>query len=116
MEKTLDTDPINREEKVLNAFMVCTKLGVSTQTLSNWYRYQRSGVNKGDLPVLPAYHQDNIHAVRLWSLDDVDKLTDFKQKLGRGRGGKMGDWNARYWQKRGKRALDNKENKKKEEK
>lgn len=116
MEQNVEVNVENKDEKTLNAFMVCTKLGVSVQTLSNWYRYQKSGNNDTGLPLLPAYFQENIHSIRLWSLNDVDQLLEFKRCLGRGRGGKMGSWNARYWQNRGKRALDNKESKKKEEK
>lgn len=99
------------EVKNLNAFTVCNKIGIGLQTLANWYRYKKSGNVDPELPELPEYYQLNSHSVRLWSLNDIEKLILFKQKLGRGRAGKMGDWNAKFWQERGKKALENKQKK-----
>ena len=116
-EEVIDPDDglTYEEVKNLNALTVCAKVNVGVQTLANWYRFYRANKDVDGIPELPDYYQLDSHSVRLWSINDIEKLLLFKQWVGRGRAGKMGTWNAKYWQERGERALKNKANKVQEE-
>ena len=103
------------EVKNLNALTVCAKVGIGVQTLANWYRFYKLHKDEEGVPELPSYYQLDIHSIRLWSINDIEKMVQFKQWVGRGRAGKMGSWNAKYWQERGERALKNKADRVQEE-
>lgn len=90
-------------------------LDVSVVTINNWYKwYNNEAFTKPkETPYLPPYQQDHPRGVRYWTEDDLYDLKKFRDWIPRGRGGVMGEQNASYWGERGKRALQNKEEKKK---
>ena len=92
------------------AIKVCQQLDISPQTLNNWYRwYVSPDYSKPEgMPELPSYIQNGPRTTRYWTEEGVKKLKQFKDWLPKGRGGVMGEYSARFWGERGKRALENK--------
>ena len=95
---------------MLSAAQICGILDITPQTLYSWYRWYNGEefTKPKNLPELPRYYQRMPRAKRFWKANDVDKLKIFQKFVGKGRGGIMGEYNARKWQERGKRALENK--------
>ena len=60
------------------------------------------------MPELPDFKREGTRGPRYWNQEDLPKLQAFRDWLPKGRGGVMGDWNARFWGARGKRAIKNK--------
>ena len=98
-----------KDELFLTAAGVADRLGVSVQTLTNWYKWYRDDTmtKPEDTPTLPQYWQEHSRGKRLWESADLPKLEEFKNWVGRGRGGKLGEFNRRMW---GKRNPDLKKN------
>lgn len=92
------------------ASRVAQTLDISVQTLNNWYRwYLDTPLEKPkDMPPLPSFEQSHDRGIRYWDSNDIKKLEKFKEWLPKGRAGVMGDYTARFWGERGKRALKNK--------
>lgn len=101
----------NEQSTMLSAAQVCGILDITPQTLYIWYRwYNDDQFEKPDgLPELPRYYQKMPRSKRFWRKDDIEKLKTFHSAVGKGRKGIMGEYNARNWQERGKRALANKQ-------
>ena len=96
-------------EKLLTATKVAQHLDISVPTLNNWYRWYNQEASKlKDVPKLPDFIQASSRSTRYWEEKDLEKLAAFQAWLPRGRGGVMGNWNAKFWGERGKRALKNK--------
>ncbi len=104
---------INKMEGMLTATKVSQYLDISVQTLTNWYKWQEHcrTLEQTNLPYLPAYKQAGERAPRYWDEKDLPILQEFKNKIPKGRGGVMGQYNAKFWGDRGKRALTNKSKK-----
>lgn len=96
--------------KRITATKITQFLDISVQTLNSWYQwYNNAEFEKPkDTPYLPPYEQKHPRAPRYWTEDDLYDLRKFKEWIPRGRGGVMGDHNARFWGERGKRAIENK--------
>lgn len=94
----------------ITATRVSYFLDISVVTLGNWYKwYNDPKYDKPeDMPELPPYEQKSPRGTRYWKRSDLPKLLIFKYWLPRGGAGIMGDFNARFWGDRGKRALKNK--------
>lgn len=94
----------------ITATKISQFLNISVATLNSWYKwYNNEEFSKPkDTPYLPPYIQDTPRGPRYWTEDDLYDLRKFKEWIPKGRGGVMGDCNARYWGERGKRALQNK--------
>lgn len=94
----------------ITATKISQFLNISTTTLNSWYKWYNDPTFKKpkDTPYLPPYSQEHPRAPRYWTEDDLYDLRKFKEWIPKGRGGVMGDCNARYWGARGKRALQNK--------
>lgn len=101
----------------LTASRVAQKLDISVATLNNWYKWYHNAefVKPEGMPDLPEYEQQNPRGPRYWETDDLKALKAFKKWLPKGRGGVMGELNAKYWGERGQRALKNKNTLKTEE-
>ena len=102
--------------KYYSANKISQYLDISVQTLNSWYKWynDESIVKPPDTPFLPPYEQASTRGKRLWSEDYLYDLRKFKEWIPKGRGGVMGDINARCWGERGVRAQKNKALKKEE--
>lgn len=104
---------MEEEKKMYTATQVAAILQISVPTLTNWYTwYNNPSYDKpDDLPVLPEYTRsgNSLRSARQWSEQDVEQIKQFQSFIKRGKGGFMGDFNAKFWGDRGKRALKNKE-------
>lgn len=91
-------------EKNLTASKVANQLDISVTTLNHWYGWYRAeDIEKPEgVPPLPDYNQQGINGTRYWSQEDVEMLRKFKEWMPKGRAGIMGNYNARFWGKRGK--------------
>lgn len=96
--------------KRITATKITQFLDISVQTLNSWYAwYNDPKFEKPEgTPYLPPYEQANPRAPRYWTEDDLYDLRKFKEWVPKGRGGVMGNHNARFWGARGKRAIENK--------
>lgn len=94
----------------LSASKVAQQLDISTYTLTNWYKWQETcrTPEHDFLPVLPQYQQRSTKGIRYWKQEDIPIIQQFKDSLPKGRGGVMGNYNAKFWGERGKRDLSNK--------
>lgn len=91
------------EEKMLTASRVAQRLDVSVSTLTNWYKWYNGDYTKPEnVPELPEYTQVGTRGVRYWRESSIPMLIAFKEWIPKGRGGVMGEMNARFWGKRGK--------------
>lgn len=97
-------------KRVYTATKISQFLDISVPTLNSWYKWYNDPtfVKPIDTPYLPPYIQKSKMGIRYWDEDCLYYLRKFKDWLPRGRGGVMGDMNARSWGERGKRALKNK--------
>ena len=93
----------------LTATKVAQALDISVPTLNNWYRwYLDKDIEKPkNTPILPMYTQTSLRGVRYWDSEDLPALKKFKKWIPRGRAGVMGEYTARFWGKRGERAMKN---------
>lgn len=94
----------------LTATKVAQQLDISVTTLTNWYKwYNDPHIERSPtVPPLPEYEQAGARAPRTWAPEDIQKIAEFQKWLPKGRAGVMGEYNARFWGERGKRALKNK--------
>lgn len=91
------------EKSKLTTMQVCYLLNITPATLRNWYRYVNEipeDERPKDCPGLPPYIQANPRAQKYWNGGDLYKLYAFQQWVPKGRGGKMGKTNSRYWSKK----------------
>lgn len=75
-----------------NATQTAEKVGISIQTLKNWYRWENKAVEDGTIEVseLPKPTPDLHSSGRpnYWSLEQIEELKVFKSKIKRGQNGK----------------------------
>ena len=81
---------------------LCVLVGVSTQTINNWYKWKRDYADPDDklAKILPDYHQEGTKRTRYWTEKDVKQVIKFKESMIRGRYGVMGDLTQRRYIKR----------------
>lgn len=98
------------EPRKYNANKIAQFLDISVGTLNVWYKwYEDERFEKPEgVPPLPPYEQAGPRRPRYWSEDVLLDLKRFKDWLPKGRGGVMGDLNARNWGERGRQAQKNK--------
>lgn len=70
---------------------VALLIGVSSQTLNNWYRWKRLHPEHDLAKLLPEYEQSSPRQVRLWDRADIWQLVEFKNTIPRGRNGVLGE-------------------------
>ena len=75
---------------------VAVLVGVSVQTVNNWYLFKRNEPNSELAKMLPDYEQGGVRKVRLWDKSDIQKLIEFKRLIPRGCKGAMGNTTQRY--------------------
>lgn len=87
----------------LKTMEVCYLLGIAPTTLANWYKYINETPQQEipeNCPGLPPYIQETPKGPKYWHAIDLHKLYAFQQWVPKGRGGKMGRINQRYWSKK----------------
>ena len=94
----------------LNIVQVCNYLGVGPVTLNRWYNIQKTIKESGecpDMPELPPFHRvnDTPRGAKYWYIEDLDKFSAFLEWRQKGRAGKFGKYNAKYWGETGVKAL-----------
>jgi hypothetical protein len=78
---------------------VCTRLGIATKTLDNWYLFKRNDPTNEYAKLLPEYIKCKLKGlpVRLWKKTDLYKLFEFSYAIPRGRKGAMGSISTKYY-------------------
>ena len=73
---------------------VATRLSVSINTITRWYKFKRLNPDNEFAQKLPEYtlQVTPYGKVRDWTEEDVWKLVEFKQQIKAGRTGKMGKY------------------------
>jgi len=71
---------------------VAMRVGVSVQTLNRWYKYKKDNPKDAMAKLIPAYKKVKHPTgfMRVWQMDDVYKLIEFRANVVPGRCGKMG--------------------------
>lgn len=78
-------------EKLLRAEEVALLVGVSTQTLNNWYRWKRLNPEHPLAALLPDFIQSNPRQTRYWRKSDIWNVAQFKNTIPHGRNGILGE-------------------------
>lgn len=88
------------KKEYLTLIEVSMKVGVSIQTLNNWYAFKRMRPDNEYAKMLPDYIQEGKGNRRLWKATDIEQIKKFKEVLPQGRGGILGCVTQRYENKR----------------
>ena len=75
---------------------VAVAVGVSTQTLNNWYRFKRENPDNEYAQMIPEYTVIGTKKQRFWDKADLSKLIRFKQAMPKGCKGVMGSVTQKY--------------------
>jgi hypothetical protein len=81
---------------------VAVLVGVSCQTLNNWYRFKRENPDNEYAKMLPDYECIGGHNQRFWDKSDINSLLKFKLFMPKGCKGVMGSVTQRYVRKESK--------------
>ena len=102
-------------EKIYRADEICKKLGISSWTLSNWYRYESKQLKSGEitehyLPI-PERIMSEKGKPRVWTAEMLKQLKDYQSKVVVGRLGVYGKYsNPNYFNTRKyKKSIEEKE-------
>ena len=92
------------KEKFLTANEVVNILGISINTLNNWYKFKRDEPDHHLAKLLPDYEiaENEIGRPRKWKQSDITKFFEFKANITVGRNGEMGNITQKYQNKGGK--------------
>ena len=75
---------------------VAVSVGISLQTLNNWYRFKAENPESEYAKLLPDYEVVGVYRQKMWSCSDINSLLYFKNVIPKGRNGVMGDVTQRY--------------------
>lgn len=80
---------------------VLSILGISWNTLSNWYRFKNEYPDDPLAKLLPEFRKDKNSKgqKRYWKETDIKKLKEFKEKRSLGRNGQMSKTIQKYYKK-----------------
>ena len=79
------------EKKKLRIEEVALVVGVSIQTINNWYRWKKLHEDDELATLLPNYEQVGERQIRYWDQNDVWSIMEFKKRLPHGRNGILGE-------------------------
>lgn len=82
---------MSSDEKLLRAEEVALLVGISTQTLNNWYRWKHLHPDHQLASLLPDYIQSGPKQMRFWKKSDIWTIAQFKNAIPHGRNGILGD-------------------------
>ena len=86
-------------EKKLRIEEVAFMVGVSTQTINNWYRWKKLNPNHEMAKLLPDYVQEGKRQIRFWKQSDIWTLKEFKTSIPHGKNGILGEITKKYLKK-----------------
>lgn len=86
-------------EKKLRIEEVAFMVGVSTQTINNWYRWKKLNPNHEMAKLLPDYVQEGKRQIRFWKQSDIWTLKEFKTSIPHGKNGILGEITQKYLKK-----------------
>ena len=75
---------------------VAVLVGVSIQTINNWYRFKKLNPDDEFAKLLPDYERLGSSRQRFWDKADVNQLIAFKRTVPRGCKGIMGEVTQKY--------------------
>ena len=78
-------------DKLLKIEEVAMMIGVSSQTINNWYRFKKLHPENELASILPDFYQEKPRQIRYWQKSDIWALVEFKNKLPHGRNGILGE-------------------------
>lgn len=82
----------------LKATAVSRELGITSQTLTNWYKWAAMIKRwPKDIPPLPIVSVKKVNGTRYWKPEDIDKLKKFKDSIPTGNKGFMAEYNKKFW-------------------
>lgn len=88
-----------KTKTMLSKEEVAVSIGISTQTLYNWYRFKKENPDSEYAKMLPNYTISGTNGQKLWEKDDLKVLMRFKNIIPKGRNGIMGSVTQRYCKK-----------------
>ena len=80
----------------LTVEQVAVKVGVSVNTVNNWYRWKMFEPEHEMAKLLPDFEQSGERQTRYWKKEDIKSLKEFQKKLPKGRNGILGKATQRY--------------------
>lgn len=75
---------------------VCVAVGVSLQTINNWYRFKKENPDDMYAKMLPDPIILKTRRQKVWTHNDIETLKRFKEMKPKGRNGVMGSVTQRY--------------------
>lgn len=75
---------------------VAVLVGVSTQTINNWYKFKQLNPENAYAKLLPAYERIGGSRQRFWDKSDINQIITFKRALPKGCKGIMGEVTQKY--------------------
>lgn len=84
------------DDSLLKVEEVAVLIGMSSNTIDNWYRWARQNKDNEYAKMLPNYVQNGNRQTRYWRSEDLWKLNQFKNALPQGRGGIMASVTQKY--------------------
>lgn len=84
------------QQEYMTSVEVCYLLGVTENTLRNWYKWYK--IKEADCPELPM--PEKIKNKNYWHKSDLNKLIVFKNWIPKGRNGVMGVVNRKFFPKK----------------
>lgn len=80
---------------------VAVLVGVSTQTINNWYKFKQMNPDNEFAKLLPEYERIGGGKQRFWDKSDINQIITFKRTFPKGCKGVMGEVTQRYVKKKG---------------
>lgn len=78
-------------DKMLRVEEVALLVGVSVQTLNNWYRWKKLNPEHELAKKLPEFVQQGARQQRYWKTSCLWQITEFKNSIPHGRNGILGE-------------------------
>lgn len=78
-------------EQLLRIEEVALLVGISSQTINNWYRWKKLNPDNDFAKMLPEFTQTGPRQMRLWKKSDIWQLVSFKNAIPHGRLGILGE-------------------------
>ena len=75
---------------------VAVLVGVSVQSINNWYRFKAENPDNEYARLLPDFERIGSKGQRFWDKSDIDQLVTFKRSMPTGCKGVMGSVTQKY--------------------